>query len=327
MLRVFMSRPSAITGPESDLFVASDLQEAVTAWRTWLENERRASPHTLAAYTGDLKAFLGFLCGHLGGELGLSDLAGLCTADFRAWMARRGMSGLQAASTARALSVVRGFFRFLERRDILHNPAVHSLRTPKLPRSVPKALDVEDAVELVAATGDSSGLGPPWVEKRDLALFTLIYGCGLRIGEALGLNRRHMPRQDRMVISGKGGKERVVPVLRMVQIVLVDYLAACPFDYGPDDPLFVGVRGKRLQAAMAQKRLRELRSLLGLPETATPHALRHSFATHLLAGGADLRAIQELLGHASLSTTQRYTDVDTERLRSIYRAAHPRARD
>jgi integrase/recombinase XerC len=237
------------------------------------------------------------------------------------------MRGLQASSTARALSVVRGFFRFLERGDMIRNPAIYALRTPKLPHHVPKALEVQDAVDLVAATGDSFGLGPPWVEKRDLALFTLLYGCGLRIGEALGLDRRHMPQQDQMVISGKGGKERVVPVLHVVKKALEGYLAICPFAYGPDDPLFVGVRGKRLQAAIAQKRLRELRPLLDLPETATPHALRHSFATHLLAGGGDLRAIQELLGHTSLSTTQRYTDVDTEQLRRVYRAAHPRARN
>ena len=326
MLCAFMARPSAIADPDPDPLVASDLQGAVSAWRAWLESERRASPHTLAAYARDLNGFLGFLGVHLGGEVGLSHLAGLRAADFRAWLARRVTRGLQASSTARALSVVRGFFRFLERRNVLHNPAIHSLRTPKLPHHVPKALDVRDAVDLVAATGDSYGLGPPWVEKRDLALFTLIYGCGLRIGEALGLDRRHMPHSDQITIDGKGGKQRVVPVLPVVKTALEDYLAVCPFAYGPDDPLFVGVRGKRLQAAMAQKRLRELRPLLGLPETATPHALRHSFATHLLAGGGDLRAIQELLGHASLSTTQRYTDVDAEHLRGIYRAAHPRAR-
>jgi len=321
-----MARPSAIAGSDSDPLVASDLQGAISAWRAWLESERRASPHTLAAYALNLNEFLGFLGGHLGGELGLVALSDLRAADFRAWLARRAMRGLQASSTARSLSVVRGFFRFLERRDMIHNPAIHALRTPKLPRHVPKALEVQDAVDLVAATGDSFGLGPPWVEKRDLALFTLLYGCGLRIGEALGLDRRHMPQQDQMVISGKGGKERVVPVLHVVKKTLEDYLAICPFAYGPDDPLFVGVRGKRLQAAITQKRLRELRPLLDLPETATPHALRHSFATHLLAGGGDLRAIQELLGHASLSTTQRYTDVDTEQLRRVYRAAHPRAR-
>ena len=326
MLCAFMARPSAITDSEPDSPVASDLQGAVSAWRAWLESERRASPHTLAAYARDLDGFLGFLGGHLGSAVSLAALSGLGAADFRAWLARRAMAGLQASSIARALSVVRGFFRFLEHRDILHNPAIHSLRTPKLPHHLPKALEPQEAMALVAATGDAYGLGPPWVEKRDLALFTLIYGCGLRIGEALGLDRHHMPHSDQMTIDGKGGKQRVVPVLGVVKKALEDYLVTCPFAHGPDDPLFVGVRGKRLRAAVAQKRLRELRPLLGLPETATPHALRHSFATHLLAGGGDLRAIQELLGHASLSTTQRYTDVDSEHLRGVYRATHPRAK-
>jgi integrase/recombinase XerC len=224
--------------------------------------------------------------------------------------------------------VVRGFFRFLDREGLAHNPAIAALRTPKQQRPAPRPLTVDQARAAVEAVGELSAT--PWIGKRDRALIALLYGAGLRIGEALGLDRGVLPGAGRgdaaIVITGKGGKQRVVPLLTVVRTAMADYLAACPFEPGDDGPLFVGARGGRLNASVVQARLRRLRGFLGLPANATPHALRHSFATHLLAEGGDLRTIQELLGHASLSTTQRYTEVDAESLLGVYNAAHPKAR-
>ena len=297
---------------------------AVDDWRGWLAAERRASPHTLDAYGRDMAAFLAFMAGHLGFAPGLDDLAALRVADFRSWLTRRAADGLSRNSTARAMSTVRGFFRFLDRRGRLHNPALAAVRTPRVPKSVPKALDVGEALDTVEAVANFSD--DPWIAKRDVAVLTLLYGCGLRIGEALALNRGQAPADDSLRVTGKGNKERIVPVLPIVRDAIAAYLAACPYGLAGDDPLFVGVRGKRLTARVIQLQMVKVRHMLGLPETATPHALRHSFATHLLAGGGDLRTIQELLGHASLSTTQRYTDVDSARLLAVYNATHPRAR-
>jgi len=297
---------------------------AVEAWRSWLADERRASPHTLDAYGRDMAGFLAFVADHLGFPPGLEDLEGLTAGDFRGWLARRAGDGLSRASTARAMSTVRGFFRFLDRRGHLHNPALAIVRTPRLAKSVPKALEVGDALETVQAVADFADA--PWIARRDVAVLTLLYGCGLRIGEALSLNRGQAPAGDSLIVTGKGNKQRLVPVLPVVREAIDAYLAACPYGLEPGDPLFVGARGKRLTARVVQLRMRDVRLMLGLPETATPHALRHSFATHLLAGGGDLRTIQELLGHASLSTTQRYTDVDSARLIAVYAAAHPRAK-
>ena len=301
------------------------LETALADWRLWLATERRASEHTLAAYRRDLADFLAFVSGHLGDRVGLDDLGRLKASDFRAWLANRAGRGLQASSTARALSVVRGFFRWLDKRGLASNPAVGAIRTPKVPRSVPRGLSQEEAgeaLDLVEALDDRD-----WVNKRDAAVCLLLYGCGLRLGEALSLRRRDAPRagQDSLLITGKGRKQRIVPLLPTVAEAIDDYLAACPHPQSSDGPLFVGIRGGPLGPRQVQQRLAELRRLLGLPASATPHALRHSFATHLLAGGGDLRAIQELLGHASLSTTQRYTDVDTAGLLAVYRKAHPRA--
>jgi len=305
--------------------LTGDLGTAMADWQRWLAAERRASNHTVAAYQRDLGDFMQFQSAHLGDSVGLADLAALRTSDFRAWLAARARRGLKASSTARALSVVRGFFRWLERRGLAANPAVGAVRTPKVPRSVPRALSREEAGE---ALDTVEGLDDrPWVNKRDAAVCLLLYGCGLRLGEALGLRRREAPTagQDSLLITGKGRKQRLVPLLQPVVAAIDDYLAACPHPLPADGPLFVGIRGGPLGARQVQQRLSELRRLLGLPDSATPHALRHSFATHLLAGGGDLRAIQELLGHASLSTTQRYTDVDTAGLLAVYRKAHPRA--
>ena len=313
------------------VIAAADLAVGVEDWRRWLKHERRASPHTLAAYGRDLASFLMFLAGHLGKPAGLVDLAALTRADFRAWLAARSASELQASSTARALSVVRNFFRFLAKHGQAGNAALSTVRTPRLPRSVPKALTADEAAETVDAGGDVDAAGAPWIGKRDTAILALLYGCGLRLGEALALNRRDAPRTRgdevaSLVVMGKGRKQRTVPVLPAVAAAIADYLAACPFGGDADAPLFRGARGARLNPRLVQLRLQQLRARLGLPDSATPHALRHSFATHLLAGGGDLRAIQELLGHASLSTTQRYTEVDSAALLAVYDKAHPRAR-
>jgi integrase/recombinase XerC len=308
------------------IIAAADLAAGIDHWQRWLTHERRASAHTLAAYRRDLAGFLSFLAGHLGQPACLADLAALTRADFRAWLAARSAAELQATSTARALSVVRNFFRFIVKHEQVGNAILGTIRTPRLPRAVPKALTAGEA-ETALDTIDVKS----WIGKRDLAILTLLYGCGLRLGEALSLNRRDAPRTGRedvqtLVVMGKGRKQRTVPVLPVVADAIAAYLAACPYEGDPDSPLFCGARGARLNPRLVQYRLEDLRRTLTLPDSATPHALRHSFATHLLAGGGDLRAIQELLGHASLSTTQRYTEVDTAALLAVYDKAHPRAR-
>ena len=301
---------------------------AIEDWRAWLAHERRISNHTLDAYSRDLGSFLRFTAEHLGYAPGLQDLRALEPADFRGFLADRQARGLARSSTARAMSTLRNFFKFIERQGLVENAAIGGIKTPKVPRSVPKALDEVDALETVSAIEDLSE--EPWIGKRDAAVLFLLYGCGLRIGEALGLDRDQVAEpgdaMDTIVVTGKGDKQRLVPVLPVVAEALGDYIDACPHDLALNGPLFVGKRGKRLSARMIQRQMGRVRALLGLPETATPHALRHSFATHLLAGGGDLRTIQELLGHASLSTTQRYTEVDAGRLKSVYDGAHPRAR-
>jgi integrase/recombinase XerC len=304
--------------------IEADLSAALDAWRGWLGGERRAARSTLSAYERDLKAFLSFVCRHQGGAVSLGMLASLGTGDFRGYLAERGARNYARTSTARALASVRGFFRFLERRHLAHNPSVRALRTPRLPKSVPKALtegDARDVVDKVAVLSDER-----WIALRDAAVVLLLYGCGLRISEALALKRSEVPLRDAIMVTGKGNKQRVVPVLPIVAEAVEAYAAACPYVAEDSSPLFVGARGGALDPGVVQRQMRRLRVHLGLPETATPHALRHSFATHLLAGGGDLRTIQELLGHASLATTQRYTEVDAARLAAVHRAAHPRGR-
>ena len=313
-----------VSAPALDEFAAKpDLAAAIGAWRAWLEIERRASPHTAAAYLRDLKIFLEFLREHLGEIAGLASLEALSHGDFRAYLARRAMAGSARTSTARALSVLRGFFRFLERTGRAKNTAIGVVRTPRLPQPVPKPLAVEDAKAVIASA--ATGHDTPWIAQRDRALMLVLYGCGLRIDEALRLNLADAPTGDSLRVRGKGDKQRIVPVLPAVGQAIGSYVRACPL-LVPGGPLFVGARGGRLNAGVFQRQMRNLRAELGLPETATPHALRHSFATHLLQAGGDLRTIQELLGHASLSTTQRYTEVDTATLVKVYDQAHPRAR-
>jgi integrase/recombinase XerC len=308
--------------------------DAIKGWREWLRSERRVSLHTLDAYSRDLASFMAFLQDHLGNEPGLSDLSLLRTADFRAFLGHRAGEGVSRTTLARMLSALRGFFRYLDRTGTAKCAGIAAMRSPRLPQRLPRPLTVAEAGDTLAAAARAEPVihRPAWIAKRDAALFTLLYGCGLRLGEALGLLHESIAAPggqacEVLRITGKGNKQRLVPVLPVVAEAIEDYLAACPFTPQAEKPLFVGARGGPLNPGVVQRRMRDLRRTLGLPKTATPHALRHSFATHLLAGGGDLRTIQELLGHASLSTTQRYTAVDSVQIEAIYRDAHPRARE
>lgn len=309
-------------------FIAdSTVIDAVESWRRWLADERRSSNHTVRAYLRDLSAFFAFLTTHLGGPVTFAGLEGLRTANFRSYLARRSSENRAKTSTARAVSALRGFFRHLEREELVLNGAAASMHSPRLPRAVPRPLTIRQAAAVVAAARDGSAGAnfQPWIAKRDAAVLLLLYGCGLRIGEALGLDGRDATSADMLLVRGKGRKERGVPVLPLVNQAIADYRAACPHPLTTGGPLFVGVQGRRLGANVIQSGMARLRGALGLPPSATPHALRHSFATHLLADGGDLRSIQELLGHASLAATQRYTEVDETSLMAAYNAAHPRA--
>ncbi|UFN46968.1 tyrosine recombinase XerC [Roseomonas sp. OT10] len=301
----------------------ADAAAARLAYLDWLSQERRASPHTLAAYGRDLADLLGFLAQHLGGEPDLAALSALRPADLRAFLAHRAAAGAGNATRARQLAAVRGFLRWLARRHAVSAAALSGVRGPRLRPPVPRALTERQARQVAGEVGDIQD--DPALAARDVALFTLLYGAGLRISEALSLDIRDAPRAGAALrIRGKGDKERLVPVLPAVEQAVAAYLrhrAGAP----PEAPLFLGARGERLNDAVARRSLQTFRRLAGLPEQATPHALRHSFATHLLGGGADLRVIQELLGHASLSTTQRYAAVDSAALLDTWRRAHPRA--
>lgn len=318
-----MSAPLSYAGP------GTDLAATVEGWMRYLSSERQLAEKTREAYGRDLSAFLGFLTRHLGNPPGLDDLKALEPRDFRSYLAARRKDGLTSRSMARALSTIRMFFRYLDRKGILKNDAVRAVSGPKVPHGVPKPLSVQKALALTDDPSAGAAVdAPEWVIARDTAVLTLLYGSGLRISEALGLARRDAPAKGRDVlrIKGKGGKERAVPVLPVTLEAIERYMTLCPFALSPSGPLFVGVKGKRLSPRIIQLVMERMRGALGLAETATPHALRHSFATHLLGHGADLREIQELLGHSSLSTTQVYTEVDTAYLMKIYDEAHPRAR-
>jgi len=306
-----------------------DAARQVVAWLSHLKSERRAAERTVEAYARDIESFFTFLSGHLGGAATLRDLQKLRITDFRAYLAARRRDGLSSRSLARNLSSLRSFYRFLEKHGLVTNAALTAVSSPKLPHAVPKALDVPAAGRLMRDAGAiHEGNQPPWVSLRDTAVLLLLYGCGLRISEALGLNAGEAPLgadRDVLEITGKGGKTRIVPVLPVAREAIAKYMQLCPFALEADGPLFVGVRGGRLNARNIQLLVQRLRGFLGLPDSATPHALRHSFATHLLGAGGDLRAIQQLLGHASLSTTQIYTEVDRAHLLQQYDKAHPRA--
>ena len=312
-----------ILADASQLPLADDLRQAVLGWLEHLRHERGHSPETLAAYERDLRQFLAFFRKDLGRPPCLGDLASLTPKIFRAFMASRRSSGLNSRSLARTMSALRTLFRWLEAEEIVASRVIRQVRLPKIPHSVPKPLTIEKAAEVVEG-GMAAVLD--WVAARDTAVLLLLYGSGLRISEALGLRVKDAPlgARDTLRITGKGGKERLVPVLPVTQAAIARYLNLTPFAGAPEDPLFAGVKGGPLSPRIIQLLMQQMRGVLGLPDTATPHALRHSFATHLLSSGADLRQIQELLGHASLSTTQVYTEVDRARLLAVYDAAHPR---
>lgn len=304
---------------------ADDLAAERVTWLSFLAAERRVAARTVEAYQRDLRQFLIFLTGHLGHPPALADIADLRPADLRGFLAERRRAGAGARTLARALAGIRSFVRFLERRGLAHSGGLAVTRAPRQPRTLPRPIGAAEALEL---TEPASQLAPePWIAARDAAVLALLYGCGLRIGEALSLTPAAVGRgrADTLRITGKGGRTRMVPLLAPVGEAIAGYIALCPFDLPDGAALFRGARGGALRAEIVQRAMARLRGALGLPDSATPHALRHSFATHLLANGGDLRTIQELLGHASLSTTQVYTAVDSIRLMEAWRAAHPRA--
>jgi len=302
-----------------------ELQAARDAWLKQLARERRLAALTVDAYERDTRQFLHFLTGHLGNPPGISDIAALRPADLRAFLAHRRADGAGARTLGRGLAGMRSFLRFLERRGLANAAGAAALRAPRQPKSLPKPLTAVDARRVVSAGEQLAEV--PWIAARNAAVLTLLYGSGLRISEALGLTAGDLAseRDSVLRVIGKGGKTRLVPVLPVATRAVAEYRRLCPYSLDPKGLLFRGARGGPLDAAIIQREMRKLRSALNLPDTATPHALRHSFATHLLGRGGDLRTIQELLGHASLSTTQVYTGVDTARLLDIYDKAHPRA--
>jgi integrase/recombinase XerC len=302
-----------------------DLASARQDWLASLAGERRLATLTVEAYERDTRQFLQFMTGHCGGAPGLADIAELRPADLRAFLAHRRKGGAGARSLGRGLAGIRSLLRFLERRGLANAAGAAAMRAPRQPRSLPKPLAPDDARRVVSA--DTQLAEEPWIAARNAAVLTLLYGCGLRISEALGLDGAAITGEGETVlrVTGKGGKTRLVPVLPVAVSAVAEYRRLCPFALEAGSALFRGARGGPLQPAIIQREMQRLRAAFGLPDTATPHALRHSFATHLLARGGDLRSIQELLGHASLSTTQIYTGVDAARLMEVFEAAHPRA--
>jgi integrase/recombinase XerC len=312
-------------GPDAGaLPAAEDVRAAAGAWFACLAHEQGRAGKTLEAYGRDLRQFLTWLGDDLGRAPALADLAGLDARRFRAFMAARRRARFASRSLARSMSALRAFFRWLEASDLATNRAVLQVGLPKVPHGIPKPLTVDRAAAVIDG-GIAAELD--WIAARDVAVLLLLYGGGLRISEALAIALKDAPSRGREVlrVTGKGGKERLVPVLPITQEAVSRYIALCPYQLLSDGPLFVGAKGGPLNPRTVQRRMERLRDELALPDTATPHALRHSFATHLLAAGADLRQIQELLGHASLSTTQVYTEVDRDRLLAVYEKAHPRA--
>ena len=307
---------------------APDVAAEIGRWLAFLAGEKRLAAKTLEAYRRDVGQFLAFMSEHLGGAPSLGQLAQLAPQDVRAFMAARRAQGIGSRSLMRGLAGARSFARFLGKNGKGKVGALAAVRAPKIARTLPKPLPVAAAMRMTDTDLRAGETRAPWILARDAAVLALLYGSGLRISEALGLQRKEIPapgKGDAVTVTGKGNKQRMVPVLRQVLVLIADYVKLYPYDLHADGALFVGARGGPLSPRIVQLAMARLRGALGLPETATPHALRHSFATHLLARGGDLRAIQELLGHASLSTTQIYTAVDTERLMDVYRSAHPRA--
>lgn len=303
---------------------SSSANDLYTLWLSHLGDERRLSKLTLRAYGDDVASFIGFLNIHTGSAPSSATLKSLKAADIRSWAALRRANGLGPRGLARALAAVRSFFSFLAKSHGIENHDIALVRTPKLPHSLPKPIPAIDAARTIEDAGNVRE--EAWEQARDTALVTLLYGVGLRISEALSLKQSDAVLGDALRVTGKGNKERIVPILPQVRDAIAAYAKLCPYQRGPNELLFISTRGKPLSPRHAQLLMQHLRSRLGLAPSATPHALRHSFATHLLSNGGDLRSIQELLGHASLSTTQKYTEVDEARILSVYENAHPRAR-
>jgi integrase/recombinase XerC len=297
----------------------------LSQWIAYLRDERRFAANSVEAYERDVGAFLDFLQSHLGGEASAKDLAALEPRDLRAYLAhrRQGPDALADRSISRALAAIRSFFRYLERRHAIANPRLSLVRGPKLKRALPRPVSEAAADALIADAEDAASA--PWIGARDAALITLLYAAGLRISEALALTGADHPLPEMLRVTGKGGKQRLVPMLAAAREAIARYAASCPYALTGDAPLFRAARGGSMSPRMTQALMAQLRGRLGLPASATPHALRHAFATHLLANGGDLRAIQDLLGHESLSTTQTYASVETQKILQSYRAAHPRA--
>ncbi|WP_425601349.1 tyrosine recombinase XerC [Bradyrhizobium ontarionense] len=303
------------------------MMRAMVQWLAHLRSERRLSPKTVEAYARDLRQCLQFLCTHWGAQVTLARFAALEATDIRAFMAMRRADDIAGRSLMRTLAGLRSFGRFLEREGKGKVGALSAIRAPKIAKSLPKPLPMDAAKRLADVDERAGEARETWVLARDAAVMALLYGSGLRISEALGLKRREVPRPgegDVLVVTGKGNKTRMVPVLQNVLQLIDDYARLCPYLLPVEGPMFVGAKGGPLSPRIIQLAMERLRGALGLPDSATPHALRHSFATHLLSRGGDLRAIQELLGHASLSTTQIYTGIDAERLLQVYASAHPR---
>jgi integrase/recombinase XerC len=311
--------------PDANATLCEDGAGAMQAWLAMLGDERRLAARSLEAYGRDVAAFLGFLTHHLGAAPDVAALAALEPRDLRAYLAHRRADTppLGDRSLARALAAVRSFYQFLERRRGVLAPKLQLVKGPRLKPSLPRPVSASAADALLAAAADEPD--EPWIGARDTAVLTLLYGAGLRIGEALALTGAVRPLADAITITGKGGKQRLVPILPIVRTAIEAYAAQCPFSLDRAGPLFRGAKGRALNARLIQTAIARLRLRLGLAPSATPHALRHAFATHLLGAGVDLRLIQELLGHASLSTTQRYTDVDSRALLEAFAKAHPRA--
>ncbi|KJC41775.1 tyrosine recombinase XerC [Bradyrhizobium sp. LTSP849] len=319
---------SKAAAPHIELASADpSIAQEMARWLSHLGAERRLSPKTLEAYGRDLRQCLDFLCAHWGERVTLKRFAALEATDIRAFMAMRRADDIAGRSLMRALAGLRSFGRFLEREGKGKVGALSAIRAPKVAKTLPKPLPMASAKRLADADERAGEDRETWILVRDAAVMALLYGSGLRISEALGLKRREVPRAgegDVLIVTGKGNKTRMVPVLQNVLALVDEYVATCPHPLPPEGPIFLGARGGPLSPRIIQLAMERLRGALGLPDSATPHALRHSFATHLLSRGGDLRAIQELLGHSSLSTTQIYTGIDSERLLEVYASAHPR---
>jgi integrase/recombinase XerC len=306
-----------------------DVLVELKRWLEFIGSERRLSPKTCEAYARDVSFFLAFLTGHLGHAPKLADLSKLAPSDIRSFLAFRRANGVEARTLQRSLAAARSFARFLEREGRGKSDALSAVRAPKVAKTLPRPLDAASAMAITDASARAYEEREPWVLARDAAVLSLLYGAGLRIAEALSLTRGEIPAPgtaDSITVTGKGNKTRMVPLIPHITQAIADYIAICPFDLAEGEPVFRGEKGGPLSPRIVQLAMERMRGALGLPDSATPHALRHSFATHLLARGGDLRSIQELLGHASLATTQIYTQVDSTHLLEAYRAAHPRAR-